>query len=62
MLNEIKKYLGDEAPYFLDHKSKTVDKTQLHLPGPDFVDRVWANSDRPIPVLRSLQYIFNHRK
>jgi fructose-bisphosphate aldolase, class I len=56
----IKQLLGDKAGYFLDHQSKTLSKDQLHLPGPDFVDRVWLDSDRPIPVLRSLQSLFNH--
>ncbi len=59
MIKTIKKYLGDEASYYLTHKSKTVDKSQLHLPGPDYVDRVWMPSDRPIPVLGNLQLILN---
>jgi fructose-bisphosphate aldolase, class I len=56
----IKQLLGDKAGYFLDYQSKTLGKDQLHLPGPDFVDRVWLDSDRPIPVLCSLQSLFNH--
>ena len=52
--------LGDEASYLLDHKSTTISKDLLHLPGPDFVDRVWIDSDRSPQVLRSLQAIFNH--
>ena len=59
MINTIKEYLGDQASYYLDHQSKTVDKSLLNLPGPDFVDRVWIPSDRPIAVLRNLQAIFN---
>lgn len=59
MIKTIKEYLGDESSYFLDHESKTVDKSQLHLPGPDFVENVWSISDRPAPVLRNLQTIFN---
>jgi fructose-bisphosphate aldolase, class I len=51
----IKELLGDKAGYFLDYQSKSLGKDQLHLPGPDFVDRVWIGSDRPIPALRSLQ-------
>ncbi len=57
---KIKGLLGDKAGYFLDHQSKTVSKDQLHLPGPDFVDRVWLGSDRPAPVLRSLQALLDH--
>jgi class I fructose-bisphosphate aldolase len=59
-IEKIKELLGDRAGYFLDYQSKTVPKDQLHLPGPDFIDRVWLNSDRPAPVLRSLQALFGH--
>jgi len=51
---------GREAESLLKHKCTTIDKSLLHLPGPDFVDRVVAGSDRPTPVLRALQTIFNH--
>ena len=47
--------LGDQAGYLLDHKCTTIPKDQLHLPGPDFVDRVFAQSDRNPQTLRSLQ-------
>jgi len=56
----IAEILGPDADSLLKHKCKTVDKSALHLPGPDFVDRVVALSDRPTPVLRNLQTIFNH--
>jgi class I fructose-bisphosphate aldolase len=56
---EIEKLLGEEGPALLSHQSKTIDKNLLHLPGPDFVDRVWINSDRPVSVLRNLQQTFN---
>lgn len=59
MMEKITKYLGDAAGDLLEHKCKTVDKSLLHLPGPDFVDRVWIDSDRPVTVLRNLQLIFN---
>src|SRR4030042_1426465 len=59
-LTKIKELLGDKASDLLDHQCKTVTKDQLHLPGPDFIDRVWLNSDRPAPVLRSLQAFFDH--
>jgi class I fructose-bisphosphate aldolase len=52
--------LGPEAESLLGHECKTIPKSQLHLPGPDFVDRVVAGSDRPIPVLRNLQAIYDH--
>ena len=59
-LSKIRELLGKESGYFLDHESKTVGRDQLHLPGPDFVERIWLNSDRPAPVLRNLQSLFDH--
>ena len=58
--NTIVEHLGDKAKYLLDHKSQTLPKEQLHLPGPDFVDRVVAQSNRTPQVLRSLQSMFDH--
>jgi fructose-bisphosphate aldolase, class I len=60
MNTEIEKLLGDSAQSLLDHKCRTVTQEKLHLPGPDFVDRVFAATDRPPQVLRSLESIFNH--
>jgi class I fructose-bisphosphate aldolase len=56
----IAEILGKEAGYLLDHRCKTIPKENLHLPGPDFVDRIFIPSDRANPVLRSLEMIFNH--
>ena len=58
-MNTIEKVLGDKAKYYLEHKCKTLSKDLLHLPGPDFVDRVVASSDRSPRVLLSLQTLFN---
>ena len=58
-VDRIAELLGDRASYFLEYKCNTVSKEQLHLPGPDFVDRVWLASDRSAPVLRSLQSLFS---
>ena len=58
-IDSITKLLGNEADYLLDHKCKTVPKSQLHLPGPDFVDRIFIPSDRPNSVLRNLQLMYN---
>ncbi|MBM4167889.1 MAG: class I fructose-bisphosphate aldolase [Ignavibacteria bacterium] len=58
-MTDIVTMLGNDAKNLLDHQCKTIPKESLHLPGPDFVDRVFAQSDRPIPVLRSLQSLFN---
>ncbi len=60
MLDSIAALLGENAKSLLEYRAKGIPKEQLHLPGPDFVDRVWAVSDRPVPVLRNLQAIFNH--
>ena len=54
----IEQLLGDEAEYFLRHECKTIDKSLLHLPGGDFIDRVMSHSDRTPQVLRSLQQLF----
>ena len=54
MKNELQKLLGDSAKGLLEHKCKTVPADKLHLPGPDFVDRVFIPTDRTPQVLRSL--------
>ena len=59
-LEKIEEVLGPDARDLLEHKCQTVPKDQLHLPGPDFVDQVWKDSDRPTRVLRSLQSLFEH--
>ncbi len=59
-IESIEKLLGKSASYLLEHKCNTIPKEQLHLPGPDFVERVWLGSDRKAPVLRSLQALFDH--
>ena len=55
---KIEEYLGDDANNLLTHEA-IVDKELITLPGPDFVDRVFAASDRAIPVLNSLQRLYN---
>jgi fructose-bisphosphate aldolase, class I len=59
-LNRIEELLGKDARALLDHTSRTIPKDQIHLPSPDFVDRVWSISDRPTRVLRSLQALFDN--
>lgn len=54
----ISELLGKDADSLLTHKSKTISKDQLHLPGPDFVDRIFAQSNRNTQTLRSLQTLF----
>jgi len=59
-IDKIHELLGSEADNLLNHTCKTVPKEQIHLPGPDFVDRVWIHSDRPVRVLNNLQRLFSH--
>jgi fructose-bisphosphate aldolase, class I len=59
-LGKLEEILGADAQTLLEHRCQTVSKEQLHLPGPDFVDRVWKDSDRPTRVLRSLQALQDH--
>jgi len=58
--DRIAELLGDDAATLLEHKSATISASDLHLPGPDFVDRVYASTDRNNQVLRNLQALFNH--
>ncbi len=58
--SKIQELLGDEAETLLNYTSKTVPKENLSLPGADFVDRVWIQSDRNPGVLRSLQTLFDN--
>jgi len=59
-LKQIEELLGDEAKTLLGHKCVKVPKESLHLPGPDFVDRIWAQSDRTNRVLQNLNWLFQH--
>jgi fructose-bisphosphate aldolase, class I len=59
-IDTIVDYLGADAKALLEHKCNTIPRESLHLPGADFIDRVWSASDRPVPVLRSLQQLFDH--
>src|SRR5262249_14809641 len=53
--SRIQELLGAEAETLLGHTSTTIPKENIHLPGGDFIDRIWINSDRTPGVLRSLQ-------
>src|SRR5881275_534694 len=59
-VNRIEELLGDEARSLLDHKSQAIPKENIYSPGPDFIDRVVAQSDRSPAVLRSLQSLIGH--
>jgi class I fructose-bisphosphate aldolase len=60
VIKKIQSLLGKEADDLLTHKCQGFPKESLHLPGPDFLDRVWVGSDRPPGVLRSLAALFGH--
>ena len=58
--SEIETILGGDAEGLLQHRCKAIPKDTLHLPGPDFIDRVFAMSDRPTRTQTSLQALINH--
>jgi class I fructose-bisphosphate aldolase len=58
MDDKILSLLGAEAPSLLEHECKTISKEMIHIPGPDWVDRIWALSDRSPRVLRNLQALY----
>jgi class I fructose-bisphosphate aldolase len=59
-LQDIEKILGDESEDLLHHVCNTVKKEKLCLPGPNWLDQVHLNSDRPVRVLSNLNRLFNH--
>lgn len=58
-INDIEKALGNDARTLLEHACKGIPKSSLHLPGPDYVDRMYALSDRPTPVLKSIGWLIH---
>src|SRR5260370_29801249 len=56
----IQSFLGPKSESLLGFHSPKIAKERLHLPGPDFIDRVWAGSDRNIRDLTNLQRIYDH--
>jgi len=58
--NEIRSMLGADGDDLLNYTCKGISKDKLQLPGPDWLDNVHMNSDRPVPVMRSLNSLFNH--
>lgn len=59
MSNRIVELLGAEADHLLGHTSKTISKEMLHLPGPDFIDRIFVPSDRNPRVLANLHRLLH---
>lgn len=59
-MNKIIELLGNQAEYYLNHTCKTIDKSLIHVPSPDTIDKIWIDSDRNIQTLRSLQTLLGH--
>jgi len=57
---DLAKILGKDAKNLLEHKCTTIPKEKLTLPGPDFVDRIFVDSDRPNSVLKHLNWLYHH--
>lgn len=60
MTNRTQEILGKDAAYLLEHHCTCIDKSMLHLPSPDVVEKTWADSDRNLPTLNNLQRLFGH--
>ncbi|AKJ64138.1 class I fructose-bisphosphate aldolase [Kiritimatiella glycovorans] len=60
MIDDIRKILGEEAKDLLTHECTTIAKDRIHAPGPDFIDRTFAPSDRNNRVLANLSRLYNH--
>ena len=58
-INKISQLLGDQAAFYLDHKCTTIDKSNLHIPSNDCIEKIWINSNRNNQTLRSIQQIFS---
>ena len=59
-MSKVVELLRDKACYYLDHTCETIDKSLIHVPSPDTIDKVWIDSDRNIRVLNSLQTLLGH--
>ncbi len=59
-VDRIAELLGDDADDLLSHRCETIDQSLLHLPGPDFIERVVVDTDRNNQTLRNLRQMFNH--
>jgi fructose-bisphosphate aldolase, class I len=58
-IRDIEQVLGGDAKGLLEHQCKTISKDLLHLPGPDFIDRVFVPTDRKTGVLKSLSQLYS---
>ena len=60
MADQVITHLGDKAKALLDHSCQTISKEELHLPGPDFLDRIFVHSDRSNRVINRLAWLYHH--
>ena len=60
VMSKVVELLRDKACYYLDHTCETIDKSLIHVPSPDTIDKIWIDSDRSIRVLNSLQTLLGH--
>jgi class I fructose-bisphosphate aldolase len=60
MIDHITSLLGDQADHLLSHKSQTISADLLHLPGPDFIDRIFLSSNRNLRVIQNLERMHKH--
>ena len=56
----IKALLGEQEEYYLNHECKTIEKSRIHVPAPDIIDKIWVSSDRNIRTLNNLQRLLSH--
>ncbi len=59
-LEHLSDLLGDDATDLLEHRCETISASRLHLPGPDFIERVMLATDRSTATLRNLRQMFDH--
>ena len=59
-MSQVLELLGDKAESLMSHVCQGIPKESIHAPGPDFIDRVWLQSDRNPQVLKSIQNLYNH--
>lgn len=59
-IDSLRECLGAESDYLLKHTCTKIKKESLHTPGPDFIDQIFLDSDRPTPVIRNLKSLFDH--
>ncbi|MGH2916322.1 MAG: class I fructose-bisphosphate aldolase [Solirubrobacteraceae bacterium] len=59
-IDRISDLLGSDSEDLLSHSCETIDRSRLHVPGPDFIDRVMLDTDRSTQTIRNLRQMFNH--